>query len=284
LEYNSTFTWAKNVADNQGPVNGGFAGENGGARSESILDRHADFGDVYGTRRLLWNTTGLYDLPIGRGRAFGGSMPRIANTIIGGWRLTGIFTVQTGDYLMPYFPGGATDPSGTGSGLNKSLAGWNPTGRNQYADYASGGPSWKSGARTRTLWANPNAFACPGDPTWKPGLGCYTGAGFNADGTQRFTGPGANHPLPIGRFGNAPNGAIEGPGLVNLSTGLNKAFAITEQMRFKLEGTFTNVLNHTNLGDPNMNLTSPTFGLIQGTNGGYFSGARTAQVAARLEF
>lgn len=283
LEFNSTFTWAKNLADNQGPVNGGFAGENGGARSESILDRHADFGDVYGTRRLLWNTTGLYDLPIGRGKRIGGSMPRIADTVIGGWRLTGIFTAQGGDYLMPYFPGGSTDPSGTGSGLNKSLAGWTPTGRNQYADYATG-TSWRSGAKTRTLWANPAAFACPGDPTWKPGLGCYTGAGFNADGTQRFTGPGANHPLPIGRFGNAPNGAIEGPGLVNLSTGLSKAFAITEQMRFQLEGTFTNVLNHTNLGDPNMNLSSPTFGLIQGTNGGYFSGARTAQVSARLEF
>jgi hypothetical protein len=58
----------------------------------------------------------------------------------------------------------------------------------------------------------------------------------------------------------------------------------------KFEGTFTNVLNHTNLGDPNMNLSSSSFGLISGTVGAYngtsadFGGARTGQVSARLEF
>ena len=283
LEFNSTFTWAKNLADNQGPDNGGFAGEGGGSRATSILDRAADFGDVYGTRRLLWNSTGLYDLSVGRGKSFGGSMPRIADTIVGGWNLTGILTVESGDYLMPYFPSGQGDPSGTGSGLTASLAGWDPSHRTQYADKVSG-VNWHSGAKTRILWASPGAFTCPGDPSWQPGDGCYTGAGFNANGTPRYTGPGANSPLPIGRFGNATNGSTEGPGLFNLSVGVSKAFAITEQLHFKLEGTFTNVLNHTNLGDPTMNLSLPTFGLITSTNSGYFSGGRTVQVASRLEF
>ena len=39
------------------PDNYGFAGEGGGSRATSILDRHADFGNVYGNRRLRWNTT-----------------------------------------------------------------------------------------------------------------------------------------------------------------------------------------------------------------------------------
>ncbi len=39
--------------------------------STSILDRHVDFGNVYGTRRLRWNTTALYDLPFGRGKHVG---------------------------------------------------------------------------------------------------------------------------------------------------------------------------------------------------------------------
>jgi hypothetical protein len=283
LEFNSTFTWAKNLADNQGPDNGAFAGEGGGSRASSVLDRAADFGDVYGTRRLLWNTTGLYDLPVGRGKSFGASMPRIADSIVGGWSLTGILTVESGDYLMPYFPSGQGDPSGTGSGLTASLAGWDPSHRAQYADKVSGA-SWRTGAKTRTLWANPSAFTCPGDPSWQPGNGCYTGAGYDASGNPRYTGPGANSPLPIGRFGNATNGSTEGPGLFNLSAGVSKAFAITEQLHFKLEGTFTNVLNHTNLGDPTMNLSVPTFGLITSTNSGYFSGGRTVQVASRLEF
>jgi hypothetical protein len=83
---------------------------------------------------------------------------------------------------------------------------------------------------------------------------------------------------------------VEGPGLVNLSGGLSKTFAITERVKLKAEGTFTNVLNHTNLGDPNTNLSSPSYGLITGTIGSYngtpadFGGARSGQVSARIEF
>jgi Carboxypeptidase regulatory-like domain len=278
LQYESTFTWAKALADNQGPANLGFGGEGGGSRATSVIDREADFGDVYGTRRLRWNTSALYDLPIGRGKMFGGGMSRIADTFIGGWRLTGIFTTQTGDFLMPYFPSGQGDPSGTGSGLTSSLAGWDPSHRSQYADKVVG-KSWSSGAKSRGMWANPAAFTCPGYPGWTPGNPCTTGIGYDSAGNPR--GP---VPLPIGRFGNARNGSIEGPGLVNLSTGLNKAFAITERYRLKVEGTFTNVLNHANLGDPVLDLSSASFGRIQGTAGADFAGARTAQVAARFEF
>ena len=65
---------------------------------------------------------------------------------------------------------------------------------------------------------------------------------------------------------------------------MNKTFAITERFKIKAEGTFTNVLNHTNLGDPNMDLSSTKFGLITGTIGSDFGGARTGQVSVRAEF
>ena len=58
----------------------------------------------------------------------------------------------------------------------------------------------------------------------------------------------------------------------------------------KAEGTFTNVLNHTNLGDPNLNLSSGSFGLVSGTEGAGttnpndFGAARTVQIAVRAEF
>jgi hypothetical protein len=91
-------------------------------------------------------------------------------------------------------------------------------------------------------------------------------------------------PLPIGRFGNSQVGSVEGPGLVNLSGGLSKSFAITERLKVRFEGTFTNVLNHTNLGDPTMDLSSGSFGQIPASIGSDFGGARTGQVAARIEF
>jgi hypothetical protein len=290
LEFHSGLTWAKNLADNQGPANVGFGGEGGGQRATSVLNRHVDFGNAYGTRRLRWNTTALYDLPIGRGKPYGASMSRTADAVVGGWRLSSILTVQTGPYETPNFPSGQGDPSGTGSGLNGSFG--DGTGsfdgghRNQHPDQLKG-ISVNPAGKNRFNWTNAAAFACPGDSTWTPGNPCTTGAGFN----PLTMAPLSPHPLPIGRFGNSQVGTVEGPGLFNLSAGLSKTFSITERIKVKTEGTFTNVLNHTNLGDPNMNLSSSSFGLItgvvgSGTGGGPsdFGGSRTGQISVRAEF
>jgi hypothetical protein len=277
LEYHSGFTWAKALTDDQGPAGTGFGGEGGGQRATSALDRHVDFGNAFGTRRLRWNSTVLYDLPFGRGKEFGASMPRAADLIVGGWRLSSILTVQTGPYETPYFPNGQGDPSGTGSGLNSTAAGWDPGHRNQHPDQLSGVGVSPTG-KNRYNWINGAAFGCPGNPSWTTGTACTTGSG---------SGPVPN---PIGRFGNSQVGSVEGPGLVNLSSGLSKSFAVTERLKLKAEGTFTNILNHTNLGDPNTNLSSGSFGLITGTvgagttNPNDFGGARTAQVSVRAEF
>ncbi len=272
LQFDSSYTFAKALADNQGPANNsGFAGENGGSRASSVLDRAVDFGNVYGTRRQRWNTTMVYDLPLGRGRQFGSNMSRITDLAVGGWRLANILLVQTGPYDSPYFPSGQGDPSGTGSGLTGTNSGFDGGHRNQFPDKVAG-ISQKPQGRTRYGWVNPQSFVCPGYPGWTPGTACTTGSG---------AGPVPN---PIGRFGNAQAGSIIGPGTVNLSTGLSKVFPITERLNFRLEGTFTNVLNHTNLGDPNTNVASPSFGLITNTIGSDFGGARSGQVSARLDF
>jgi hypothetical protein len=224
-------------------------------------------------------------------------MSRWADLAVGGWRLTSILTVQTGPYETPYFPSGEGDPSGTGSGLSGALGAGGvsfDTGhRDQHADMVRGVSSNPTG-KNRYNWTNANAFACPGDPNWAPGYNCATGnAGASvsdANGNticydcEQINGTIYQVPNPIGRFGNAQVGSVEGPGLVNLSSGLSKNFAITERVRLKAEGTFTNVLNHTNLGDPNMDLSSSSFGLISKSIGSDFGGARTGQVSMRIEF
>ena len=181
-------------------------------------------------------------------------MPRAADFIVGGWQLSSILTVQTGPWETPSFPSGQGDPSGTGSGLTSTAAGWDPSHRDQHADWVSG-ISVNPANKGKLNWINGAAFTCPGYPNWKVGTPCTTGSG---------SGPA---PLPIGRFGNAPVGSVEGPGLFNLSSGLSKYFALTERVHMKIDGTFTNVLNHTNLGDPITNLSSSSFGLVPGTVG-----------------
>jgi hypothetical protein len=202
---------------------------------------------------------------------FGANMSRAADLVVGGWRLSSILLWQTGPYITPSFPAGQMDPSGTGSGLKATAAGWDPSRRSQHADKVEG-VSAVPANRTRLSWINGNAYACPGNSTWIAGTNCTTGSGKGA------------YPLPIGRFGTSRPGNLEGPHLFNLSGGLSKTFAVTEKLKVKAEGSFTNVLNHTNLGNPNTTLSSAAFGRITATTGSDFGGARTGQVSIRADF
>jgi hypothetical protein len=264
LTFQSTYTWAKNLADNQGTQASGFVGENGNYASY-IHNLKLDYGNVYGTRRQRWITTAVYELPVGHGRGFGANMNRTEDAIVGGWQLSSIFVVQTGPYMTAYIPGGTADPSGTGSGVLYAL--------NQRPDRVQG-QSVVPANRTRSQWLNDSAFACPSNSG-------YTASSYA--GPHNVCNIGYTS-APIGRFGNESVGDIVGPGTVNWSAGLSKRIEITGNLHLRAEGTFTNVLNHTNLNDPNMNITSPTFGMITSSRGSDFGGGRTGQVSMKLEF
>ncbi len=265
LSFTGSYTLAKNLADNQGTYGAfgtnpsSFSDEQGGYYATWSGNRELDYGNVSGTRRNRLLLTGLTDLPVGRGRHFGSNMPRFADAAVGGWQLANIFVYQTGPFLTPFIPAGTSDPSGTGSG---SLF-----GRPQRPDRVASG---NTSAQNRRQWFNTGAFACPG------------GGGFDAlQAGTCTTGVGS---APIGRFGTEGVGSVVGPGTVSLSTGVNKTIAFTERLRLRAEGTFTNVLNHTNLADPNLNVTSPSFGAITQARGSDFGGNRTGQASLKLEF
>jgi Carboxypeptidase regulatory-like domain len=91
-------------------------------------------------------------------------------------------------------------------------------------------------------------------------------------------------PTDAGRFGDCGVGTLEGPGMIDVDTGLAKRFNIGERFHFRLEGTFTNVLNHTNFAPPAMNITSPAFGVLQSALPQGSGGNRTGQLALRVDF
>lgn len=202
-----------------------------------------EYRNVYATRRNRWITSMIYELPVGRGRKFGSSMNRFVDAAIGGWQLSSIFLWQSGPFETPYFDGG--DPSGTGSGV---------IGRDQAPDIV-GNPN--SGNRNRNNWFNLGAFTCPDTPGWQPGTACLIGYS-------------PKYAPPIGRFGTAGVATVVGPGTVNLNAGLAKYFAVTERVRIKIEGSFTNVLNHTNLADPNLQINNSSACVITSAQGADF--------------
>ena len=256
------YTLAKNLADNQGSAgnfnSSGFVDEQGGYSATDSFNRHVDYGNVAGTRRHRFLTTAIYELPVGRGRTFGNHMNPVANALIGGWQISNILLLQSGPFLTAYFPAGDIDPSGTGSGTYVG-------GANQRPDRIANA---NSGPHNRNHYFNQNAFACPGSTDPASVATCNVGVGS----------------LPIGRFGTEAVGDLRGPGTVNLSSGLSKSFRVTESLHLRAEGTFTNVLNHTNLADPTLDLTQSNFGQITQARGSDFGGNRTGQVSLRLEF
>ena len=172
--------------------------------------------------------------------------------------MSNIFLYQSGTFLTAFIPNGFIDPSGTGSGVALGGASQRPD--------VTGNPN--SGSHYRNHWFNNSAFSCPGQTGYASIATCDVGVGS----------------APIGRFGNESVGDLVGPGTVSLSTGLSKSFTIVEGVRLRAEGTFTNVLNHTNLADPQLDVTQANFGQITQARGSDFGGNRTGQLSLKLEF
>ena len=90
---------------------------------------------------------------------------------------------------------------------------------------------------------------------------------------------------PNGRFGNSGSGIIVGPRRQAGNLGLFKSFHPTEKTSFRLQGTFTNVLNHPNFADPNLNISIPaSAGRITAVQIRDFGGPRAGVIAAFFDF
>ncbi len=65
-----------------------------------------------------------------------------------------------------------------------------------------------------------------------------------------------------GTFGNTGIGFLRGPGSWNTDFAAQKQFRITESQRLEFRGSFYNLLNHANLGNPNTTQLNSIFGRI----------------------
>lgn len=258
LSFNATYTLARNQGDNAGPAPTSFAGETGGGRVTNSYDRRGDYGNIYATRRHRFVNTLFYELPFGKGRKYMNTANAFTDAVLGGWQLGSVLTLQSGPWLTPTFTGG--DPSGTNAA---SRGAQRP---DQVGDPALANPS-------ATLWLDRNAFVCPGrQPGASNQFNCAVGVV-----------PGRDI-APIGRFGNAGVGILEGPGTVAWNLSLSKRFYLRERLNLQLEGSFTNLPNTVNLADPVLNIADNNFGRITSARGVDFGGGRTGQVGLRLQF
>jgi hypothetical protein len=137
----NSFTWSKAI-DN---ASGHLETANGDNSRVNFRNAAADK-SIGGYDQPFNNTTTLlWELPYGHGRRWGSSVPAVANAIFGGWRLTGINTMTSGQpvnftYTVPAAQQASSYPS------------YRP-------DYVGG--DIYAANRTPTSWFNRAAFGVP---------------------------------------------------------------------------------------------------------------------------
>ncbi len=77
---------------------------------------------------------------------------------------------------------------------------------------------------------------------------------------------------------------LRAPGTAALNAGFFNKIHLGGKMRLQAEATFTNVLNHTNFGNPAANISVPPAGIVDRTQGLENAGSRTTRMGLRLDF
>jgi Carboxypeptidase regulatory-like domain/TonB dependent receptor len=120
LEFQANYTWSKCLTNSIGyyGLYGDTSASAGADQSggnyfywQNTYNAHGNYGPCYYDAEHAFNGFVTYDIPFGRGRAFGKDMNKVVNAIVGDWQINSIVTFHSG---FP-FTVGANDNSGTGS-------------------------------------------------------------------------------------------------------------------------------------------------------------------------
>ena len=176
--------------------------------------------------RHRWTNSFLIELPVGKGKRFLGNANALTEGILGGWRLGGIVTLQSG------FP--ASIFCGPGN--------WQNNDTTCYADATGVKADLAGNQRGPTRWFNLDAFA--------------NRVGIANNRAQDVT---------TYRYGSVGRNVLTGPPIAALDASVAKNWVIREGYRLEFRSEFFNLPNHPLFGQPGTSPGSPTYGVIGST-------------------
>ena len=192
-----------------------------GATVSNPFDLHTERGRSQWDRRHAFVASWLWTLPV--------RFPnKLANSLLGGWTITGITSLQSGTALT-FIQGSDIALDGTGGSQHAQLA---------------------PGVTMSSIQIS------------HPDRNAFITQFFN---TSAFIQPRL---LPRGIYGNAGRGLISGPALSTTDFAGLKDFAIRESWKLQFRGEFFNALNQVNFSNPNQTVSSSAFGRITGAASG----------------
>jgi hypothetical protein len=195
--------------------------DNLGATVADPFDLHQERGRSDWDRRHAFVASWLYSPQVHFSN-------RLANTLLGGWTLTGIHSIQSGlpiTFLM---------------GTDVALDG---TGGSQHAELAPG-------VTVKNIELD------------HPNRAAMVDQFFN---TAAFLPPSA---VPPGTYGNAGRGLISGPAFSNTDFSILRDFGLRESLRLQFRTEMFNAFNQVNFFNPDSTVTSGTFGRITSAQDG----------------
>ncbi len=150
----------------------------------------------------------------------------VLKSLVNGWQISGVFMHRSGDSLTAW---AGTDRSLTGLGQDRGV--YDNT-HPMYYSYASGGTTNCTAGRSCVQWLNPAAFSTPVS-----------------------AGPGTG-------FGNVVKGSLRGPSRTNWDAAVTRSFRVWRETHLDFRVEYFNVLNHTQLRNPQMSTSNAAFGTV----------------------
>jgi len=231
LIFTASYTFSKFLSDVAGPEEwGSVNGDTGGSGIRNYYDLKADW-TVDGEdipQSLVLNY--VYELPVGRGKKFGGNISWVEDAVVGGWQVSGITTAQSG-FPMSIGPNG-----------NSSTV----FGGSQHANVT--GQPFRSGS-------------CGTGKTGNPII--------PVGSKYCFFNPAAFTPPPAYTFGTGPRyySNLRAPRYVDEDLTLGKWFTFPERFRMQIAVQMFNAFNHPNFGIPDSGVGDGTMGESSSTQG-----------------
>ena len=96
FQFDVNYTWSHAIDNASSVFNISNSNNDGSSYICDMTNLDACRGNADFDIRHLMNINGIWELPFGRGRAFGTNMPGWLDAIIGGWNIAGIFTTRSG--------------------------------------------------------------------------------------------------------------------------------------------------------------------------------------------
>jgi hypothetical protein len=249
----ASYTFEKtltNAADSENPFQ-----SNGPAQNTYNLAAEKSVASTDTPQNLRIST--VYDLPVGRGRRFFSSMPRVLDAAFGGWKVSAIQT-----YV---------------SGLPLTLV----ASQNMYG--AAGVIPVSDGTATLAGTVTTRGSLAPGAGTMIPLINPQWSSSSTVAYSVSYLNPAAFVYPANGVYGNAPSRMpwVRGAKIINEDIAILKSFHLTEKRYAEFRASASNAPNRVVLASPDTNMTRPTFGKITQPQG---NSPRSVQLGLKVYF